>query len=69
MPWLELRCMCDEGVAEAMSDALMAHGALAVSVEDADAGSGQERPIFGEPGSTAGQVWQRNRLVALLDAG
>ena len=69
MPWLELRCMCDEGVAEAMSDALMAHGALSVSVEDADAGSEQERPIFGEPGSTAGQIWQRNRLVALLDAG
>lgn len=69
MPWLELRCMCDEGIAEAMSDALIAHGALSVSVEDADAGSEQERPIFGEPGSTAGQIWQRNRLVALLDAG
>lgn len=69
MPWLELRCTCDEGVAEVLSDALISHGALSVSVEDADAGSDHERPIFGEPGSSAGQIWRRNRLVALFDAG
>ncbi len=68
MPWLELRCTCDEGVAEVLSDALINHGALSVSVEDADAGSDHERPIFGEPGSFAGRIWQRNRLVALFDA-
>ena len=68
MSWIELHCTCDEFVAEALSDALMAHGALSVSVEDADAGSDHERPIFGEPGSTVGQVWRRNRVVALLAA-
>lgn len=67
MPWLELRFTCDEGVAEVLSDALIIHGALSVSVEDADAGSDNERPIFGEPGSAAGRIWQRNRLVALFD--
>ena len=69
MPWLELRCTCDETVAELLSDALVDHGALSVSVEDADAGSDHERPIFGEPGSAAGQIWQRNSIVALFDAG
>lgn len=68
MSWIELHCTCDEVVAEAFSDALMMHGALSVSVEDADAGSDHERPIFGEPGSAAGQVWRRNRVVALLAA-
>ena len=68
MPWLELRCTCDEVIAEALSDALIDHGALSVSVEDADAGYDHEHPIFGEPGSAAGQIWQRNRLVALFDA-
>jgi ribosomal protein L11 methyltransferase len=69
MPWLEMRCHCDAAIAEAFSDALLSHGALSVSVEDADAGSGAEKPIFGEPGSAPGQVWNRNRVVALLEAG
>ncbi len=68
MSWIELHCTCNAVVAEAFSDALMMHGALSVSVEDADAGSDRERPIFGEPGSSAGQVWRRNHVIALLAA-
>lgn len=69
MPWTELRATVDESAAEALSDALLAHGALSVSVEDADAGADTERPIFGEPGSAPQQVWSRNVVVALFEAG
>ena len=67
MSWLEAVCLCDESMAEALSEALMEAGALSVSVEDADAGGAAEKAIFGEPGSPTGQVWNRNRVVALLD--
>jgi ribosomal protein L11 methyltransferase len=36
--------------AEALSDALLDLGALSVSVEDADADTPDEQPLFGEPG-------------------
>ena len=68
MPWTELRATVDESAAEALSDALLDHGALSVSVEDADAGADTERPIFGEPGSAPQQVWMRNVVVALFEA-
>ena len=38
--------------AEALSDALLELGALSVSVEDADADTPDEQPLFGEPGLT-----------------
>jgi ribosomal protein L11 methyltransferase len=54
-----------EAVSDALSDEL---DALAVSVEDADAGSGAEQPLFGEPGLPAPQVgWERSTLRALFD--
>ena len=40
----------NERVAEAFSDALMAHGALSAAIEDAYAGTDEEQAIFGEPG-------------------
>jgi ribosomal protein L11 methyltransferase len=55
--------------AEALSDALLDLGALSVSVEDADADTPDEQPLFGEPGLTPERTaWQRSRVVALLDA-
>lgn len=69
MAWLEMRCTCEEHSTDALGDALMAHGALSVSVEDADAGSGAERPIFGEPGAALGRVWKRNSVIALFEQG
>ena len=38
--------------AEELSDALLELGALSVSVEDADADTPDEHPLFGEPGLT-----------------
>ncbi|HEX4325430.1 MAG TPA: 50S ribosomal protein L11 methyltransferase [Burkholderiales bacterium] len=69
MPWFELRFVCAEREAEAFSDALMEAGALSVSVEDADANTAQEQPLFGEPGmAIENTAWRRNVVVALIDA-
>jgi ribosomal protein L11 methyltransferase len=55
--------------AEALSDALIELGALSVSVEDADRESPDEQPLFGEPGLEPERLaWERNRVVALVDA-
>jgi ribosomal protein L11 methyltransferase len=53
--------------AEEFSDALLELGALSVSVEDADADTPDEQPLFGEPGLTPDRTaWQRSRVIALL---
>src|SRR6478735_2289674 len=55
--------------AEEFSDALLELGALSVSVEDADADTPDEQPLFGEPGLTPDRTaWQRSRVIALLAA-
>ncbi len=52
---------------DAASDLLSdAHDALSVSIEDADAGSAAEQPVFDEPGVGDGARWQRARLTALF---
>ena len=54
--------------AEALSDALLEVGALSAAIEDADAGSTDEEPMFGEPGSEdSTTAWNRSRIVALFD--
>lgn len=56
----------DQG--EALSDALLEYGALSITVEDANADTPDEQPIFGEPGMTPERTaWQRSRVVALFD--
>ncbi|KUY86181.1 50S ribosomal protein L11 methyltransferase [Burkholderia sp. RF4-BP95] len=53
--------------AEALSDALLDLGALSVSVEDADADTPDEQPLFGEPGLVPERTaWQHSRVIALL---
>ena len=53
----------------ALSDALLEAGAISVDVADAHAGTGQETPIFQEPGEEPGVVYGSNRLIALFDPG
>jgi ribosomal protein L11 methyltransferase len=66
----ELVLHCREAQAEALSDALLAAGALSVCVEDADEGGAGERPLFGEPGAEpVAAAWDRNRVAALLPDG
>ena len=67
MSYRELIAELDREHAEALSDALLDLGALSVSVEDADADTPDEQPLFGEPGLTPDQkAWNRSRVVALL---
>ena len=49
----ELRLLCPETEVETISEALQALDALSVSVEDADAQTDAEQPLFGEPGMPA----------------
>lgn len=69
MPWQELRIETDSNRAEALSDALFDLSALAVSIEDATAGTADEKPIFGEPGEPVDQMWDHSVVVALFDEG
>ncbi|MDR5737503.1 MULTISPECIES: 50S ribosomal protein L11 methyltransferase [unclassified Caballeronia] len=67
MSYRELIAELDREHAEALSDALLDIGALSVSVEDADADTPDEQPLFGEPGLTPERsAWKRSRVVALL---
>ncbi|MES3020016.1 MAG: 50S ribosomal protein L11 methyltransferase [Pseudomonadota bacterium] len=68
MSWTEVVIEIARANAEALSDALMESGALSVSVEDADEGTEQEQPLFGEPGmEPAEAAWEHSRVVALTD--
>jgi len=66
----ELTALVEQAHAEPLSDALLERGALAVGVEDAAAGSADEQPLYGEPGSAlAHPAWRRSRLRVLIAAG
>jgi len=68
MSWTEVVIEVRRAHAEALSDALMEAGALSVSVEDADEGTAQEQPLFGEPGMEPKEAaWEHSRVVALTD--
>lgn len=67
MGWQSLKIEAEADVAEALSDALMELGALSVGIEDADAETPDELPIFGEPGEGEPGVWRRNVVSALFD--
>lgn len=68
MAWLQLRCDTDAASAEALTDALMEAGALSAGIEDADAGTPEETPQFGEPGMDIAAAWDHSRIAALFEA-
>ncbi|MEX3923006.1 50S ribosomal protein L11 methyltransferase [Paraburkholderia sp. BR10936] len=69
MSYRELIVELERDRAEALSDALIELGALSVSVEDADADTPDEQPLFGEPGLTPERTaWQHSRVIALIGA-
>lgn len=53
-------------MAEILSEALMSLGAISVSIEDADAETCVEQPIFGEPGGPLPGLWRHNVVSALF---
>jgi ribosomal protein L11 methyltransferase len=69
MPWQSVRILVDSKEAEPLSDALMDAGALSVSLEDADAGTADETPLFGEPDYPTAELWPHSIAVVLLDEG
>jgi ribosomal protein L11 methyltransferase len=68
MPWQSVRILVDSKTAEPLSDALMEVGALSVSLEDADAGTVDETPLFGEPDYPSAELWPHSVAVVLLEA-
>ncbi|HZM46309.1 MAG TPA: 50S ribosomal protein L11 methyltransferase [Burkholderiales bacterium] len=67
MNWLSVSFEIGASEVEAITDALLAAGALAVDVEDAHAGSEREEPLFAE-GVEAPGTWRLNVVRALLAA-
>lgn len=67
MGWQSVSFLTDASHAEPMCDALLEAGALSASIEDADAGTPDEQPQFGEPGSVATPGWTHSRVVVLLE--
>lgn len=64
----ELTLAADEPSAEALADALVEAGALSVSIEDANAETPDEQPLFGEPGLVPDRhAWKASRLRVLVD--
>jgi len=66
MGWLAVTLETDCAHAEALADALMEGGALSATIEDAAAGTADEKPQFGEPGAITAPGWDRSRIAALV---
>lgn len=63
----ELSLLCPQDQVETVSDALVALEAQSVSVEDADALTALEQPLFGEPGMVPTRIgWNHSRIKALF---
>lgn len=67
MPWLALLIKTDNVSTDNLSEALLEHGALSVDIHDAAAGTDEEQPLYGEPGSPSDQVWQQVEVSALFE--
>ena len=67
MAWQSVSFLTDASHAEPVCDALLEVGALSASIEDADAGTPDEQPQFGEPGSLVSSGWNRSRIIVLLE--
>ena len=69
MAWVSLKIEAQDNTADLISDTLMAQGALSAIIEDANADTLDEQPIFGEPGDPPPGIWQQNLVSALFDEG
>ncbi|MFM9882412.1 MAG: 50S ribosomal protein L11 methyltransferase [Burkholderiales bacterium] len=69
MAWQSLVIEVAGDTSDRISDALMESGALAVTIEDASAGTVNEQPRYGEPAfDQTGNPWRNSRVSALFDA-
>lgn len=67
MGWQSVSFLTDAAHVEPLCDALLEAGALSACIEDADAGTPDEQPQFGEPGSETAPGWAHSRIVALFE--
>src|SRR5574343_1237655 len=67
MSWQNVCFLTDASHAEPLCDALLEAGALSACIEDADAGTPDEQPQFGEPGSVNTPGWTHSKIVVLLE--
>jgi len=67
MAWVSLKIEAQDDTADLISDTLMELGALSAIIEDANAETIDEQPIFGEPGDPPPGIWQKNLVSALFD--
>ena len=67
MAWVSLKIEAQDNTADLISDTLMEMGALSAIIEDANAETIDEQPIFVEPGDPPPGIWQQNLVSALFD--
>ncbi len=67
MAWVSLHIEAQSQNADLLSDTLMDIGALSASIEDANAETADEQPIFGEPGDPPPGIWNKNIISALFN--
>jgi ribosomal protein L11 methyltransferase len=63
--WQRVDLVVGGGEAEVLAEALEDEGAISTEIGDADAGTPEERAVFGEPGADA-PLWGRARVSALF---
>lgn len=64
----EIKFLCLERSAEDFGDLMIDAGAMSVSIEDADLGSPDEKPLYGEPGTEPDTfAWTRSIVSVLAD--
>ncbi len=69
MSYIALRFDAPAAAALAWSDALLDAGALSVDLSDPFAGTDDESPLFGEPGTASEEAWALSRVSALFADG
>ena len=62
----EITLLVNDREAEVLGDALMDAGALSVSIEDADADTPDEQPLYGEPGLEPTKLAWKNSFLKVL---
>ena len=67
MAWVSLHIEAHSQNADLLSDTLMEIGALSASIEDANAETPDEQPIFGEPGDPPPGIWNKTIISALFN--
>ncbi len=65
--FIELTINVDSKSADILSDVFFDLNVLSVYIEDADAGTADEEPIFGEPGMVAEGLWKHSKVIVLVN--